>query len=425
MTTFSGIDHITVYDGTPRSLVKPAKLAHVAAHDGEDATANALRGLLRNACKYNVSRLDNMPGYFIGNVNGTNQASNEYGARAACEAVYGISVCSALGAWDETACGMTEATAVGKCATVIAALCTQYESYAAWAYTWQAASWAALLAKAVWLLWDDLPWATQRRASAVVEAEATRILAYTTEYWNGTDDTPGETVAWNATILQAARAMMPQHPSAASWRAKEIELELAANSRPSDMTSETVIDGTAVGSWIDGYNVAEDGMVINHGIVHPDYMQAIIMFLQQAKVTYLLSDASESASCDFRCEDQWQVLTAKNWATPAYDSPGGTVYAQDGSYHLYYPEGNDWAENDIRQDIYLLADVFALKAGWDSTVTETAADWVAARIAQLQTMHARHEDGHLYADGEFDWGPKETFAGWMFADAYLSYRGAA
>lgn len=427
MTIFSGIDNFTAYDGTDLSLVKPAHVAALAAHDEEDATANALRAIWRTSCNYCITQIETVT-TAIGTYT-TYIDQHNYGARPGAEGTYGLALALALGMWDESGSGVTTATATARCVACLNAMATRYAEYPYWnsaSYTWQSASWAANFARAAWLLWSEFTTAERRAILAVVVAEANRITnSYTTEYWNGSGDTPGETVAWNATILQVARAMMPQSPYAAAWRTREVQLEIAAQSKPSDVTSSAVVEGQAVKDWIDGYNVAEDGTLINHEIVHPDYMQAILMFLQQAKVTYLFSGASAPASCNFHEEDAWQVLTAKTWSTEdGYESPGGTVYAQDGSYHLYYPEGNDWADNDIRQDIYLLADVYAHKAGWDSTVDATASDWITARAAQIAAMQARHTDGHIYASGEFSsFPPREQFACWQLGDAYLAYRG--
>lgn len=429
MTVYAGTKNFTAYTGDPVSLVKPTDLSALPAHDADDATINALRNVFLTNCKYVIAQ---MPTVTVGvgeQITGVGQ--HNYGARPAAEGLCGVSVAIATGIWDEEITGVSEGVAIERCKDCITAMYSKYlycesHSQQSWYYDWQAASWAASFGRSVWHLWGHLSGTQKRYSAYVIEAEANRILTeYTTEYWViTTGDSKGETVAWNATILQIAQAMMPQHANAHLWRAKEIEMELAALSRPSDMTSADVVDGYVVGDVVTGYNVPEDGALINHSKVHPDYMQACIMFLQQAKLVYLFSPVTEPNACNRHCELQWQVLTSRVWDTATYYEPGGTVYAQDGSYHLYYPEGNDWADNDIRQDIYLLADVHALKAGWNSNTSASASSWILSRVAQIAAMQARFETGQTYADGEYDsFPPREQFACWQLGDAYLAYRG--
>ena len=47
---------------------------------------------------------------------------------------------------------------------------------------------------------------------------------------------------------------------------------MSAYSRPSDLRNETLIDGKPVREWIKGSNMAEDGVLINHRMVQPDYI---------------------------------------------------------------------------------------------------------------------------------------------------------
>jgi hypothetical protein len=404
-------------------------MSSLPAHNSDDAIMNSLRDILLTSCKYCMSRMDACASSVRSYTSYDGQ--HKYGARPAGESLSGVSVAMATGIYDADIIGMSQDEAFAKCENCVKEMWTKYKACEAasaesWYYDWQAASWAAAYARAVWFLWNDLSGTNKRGSAYVVEAEANRILnEYETEYWNALDgDSKGETVAWNAEILQIAQAMMPQHENVHLWRAKEIEMELASLSRPSDLINTTIIEGKAISSWINGYNVPETGNLINHSIIHPDYMQSCIMFLQQAKLVYQYSALSAPTSCNYHCEAQWQVLTSTDWNGGVYEAPGGTIYAADGSYHLYYPEGNNWSDNDIRQDIYLLADVYALKSDWNSNVNASAEDWILSRITQIAAMQARHDDGHMFAAGEFDlFYEREQFTCYLLADAYLAYRG--
>ena len=54
--------------------------------------------------------------------------------------------------------------------------------------------------------------------------------------------------------------MMPNHPNAALWRQKADEWMVAGNSRQSDLTNTTLVDGKAVKDYLNGYNVFPDGV---------------------------------------------------------------------------------------------------------------------------------------------------------------------
>ncbi|MFH1268599.1 MAG: hypothetical protein ABIK89_22980 [Planctomycetota bacterium] len=113
------------------------------------------------------------------------------------------------------------------------------------------------------------------QAVGVVEFEANRFLApgYRVPYWNGQGgDTKAEENAWDSMIFHVAVAMMPEHPHVLRWKKVAGKLMASAYARKQDMQDETVLDGKPLADWLDGYNVREDGVVVNHGFFHPDYM---------------------------------------------------------------------------------------------------------------------------------------------------------
>jgi len=262
VTTYTGLKNFTAYTGAAITIVKPPDFSSLPAHDSENATMNALRDILLTNCKYVI---DQMPTVTTAvGTQTTSTGQHNYGARPAAEGMCGISVAISTGIWSEEITGVSQSVAIDRCKNCITAMYSTYlycekNAKQSWYYDWQAASWAAEFGRAVWHLWSHLSGTEKRYSAYVIESEANRILnEYTTEYWNGVGgDSYCETVAWNATILQIARSMMPQHPNVSAWLAKEIELEIAALSRPSDVSSETEIEGKAVSEWIDGYNVPQ------------------------------------------------------------------------------------------------------------------------------------------------------------------------
>ena len=143
---------------------------------------------------------------------------------------------------------------------------------------WQAAYWVSLGGQAAWMLWDDLDADTRRAVAKMIVYEADSFRDYKVPYTKDLDgnsarpgDTKSEENAWNARLLAVAQAMMPDHPHVAQWRQKASELQVSAYSRPSDKTNETIVDGKPARQWINGSNIAEDGVIVNHNMIQPDY----------------------------------------------------------------------------------------------------------------------------------------------------------
>src|ERR1017187_3026516 len=148
--------------------------------------------------------------------------------------------------------------------------------------TWyRRAHWAWLAGTAGWMLWTNLPPTDQELVRRMVEYEANRFTSYAVPYYMnraGTIISPGDTKseenAWNAELLHLAACMMPVHSNAPLWWSKAIEMTLSTYARPSDVNRTNVYHGRTLASWLNGSNANEDSTVINHNIVHPDYLAA-------------------------------------------------------------------------------------------------------------------------------------------------------
>ena len=134
------------------------------------------------------------------------------------------------------------------------------------------------------MLWDKLDAETHKMVQTLVIDEADRFIApgYKVPYWTAPDghvNTPGDTKAeenaWNATILQLAVAMMPHHPHIERWKHICSELMISAFSLKSDLQNDKIVDGKPVRDWLHGFNVRDDGAVINHKLPIP-FGQVII-----------------------------------------------------------------------------------------------------------------------------------------------------
>ncbi len=223
-----------------------------------------------------------------------------------------------------------------------------------WGDGWETAHWAMLTGAAAWLVWGRLTPQTRADVVAMVTDEADHQLPLAVPFWSAPDDTrltPGDTKAeedaWNAGLLALASAMMPSAPHASAWRAKAAELGVAAYSVKADTTSATVVNGVPLDQRVQGYNAFDDGTVVNHDIIHPDYAAAVQLLWLAADFDRLAGRSVPEAMFHdgglVYSSLSTTVFTAgqTSRAGGLITSPGGTVYKR-GTPAIYYPQGDDW-----------------------------------------------------------------------------------
>ena len=284
---------------------------------------------------------------------------------------------------------------------------------------WQAAHWCSQAARAAWLLWDQLSPETRTAVANMIIYEADSFTTYTVPYWNtpGGDtisfgDTKAEENAWDAQLPALAQTMMPGHPHVEAWRTKASELQVSAYSRQSDTSSLTPIDGKPTKDWLNGFNAFENGVVVNHKRIHPDYMVSIATRTSSA-IYESLAGQYIPRSTVFNVEHVYRALTEMQFAPGAdidYETgkpilaPGGTIYRRrvDGGYdgNVYYPQGNDWT-NQVT-DTYLNLDLIAEWLGLDDGKNFDAMGWAVARVDAMIVLQSRPgHNGNIYQPG--DW----------------------
>lgn len=295
---------------------------------------------------------------------------------------------------------------------------------------WQSALWASMLGEAAWMDWGNLSSSTQAAVAKVVEYEANRFMNYTVPYWRNPDgstnypgDSKSEENSWNARVLAVAQAMMPNHPNVAQWREKASELVVGSYCRPSDLTNTTLVDGKPVKDWINGYNIHEDGVVINHNQIHPDYNLTVLSLTNA--ITCSLANQYVPQSTYFNADVVYNALTSVEFTPPSSPhtdetilAPGGTMYKKstiDGvtvyAPNVYFPNGTDWFAK--RYESYATEDIFAEMLGFDEGEDFDSMGWANAHIdGQLALQSRPGHTGNLYEDGEWvnDWYPKEAEA---------------
>ena len=270
-----------------------------------DALTLQLKQILTNSNTYGVTtwwnttkNFDAQSGSQYLSFGGTDEPSIR---PSAAEAV-GLATALRFGSYDPAATGVPTATATAQVVKLVSSLAYRHHSNSTggWGVSyapgtpgspgWQTALWASAAGTSAWLMWGSLSATDQAYVKKMVESEANRLIGWTPPYYRnvaGTvlipGDTKAEELAWDTNVLQLATAMMPNHANYAAWMDERLKLSLAAVARPDDLNATNgskVINGKALNVWLTGTNAYNDGTVVNHGIVHPEYQTfpAVIAF---------------------------------------------------------------------------------------------------------------------------------------------------
>lgn len=360
--------------------------------------------------------------------------NDEHDIRHPAAAAEALAISLGLGAYDEAATGVSRAEARRVALSLVRSLAYRHRATSAdgWGLEWQSALWAHKVGLAAWLLWDELTSEERATVRAMLELEAERLVGYPVPYYRdagGTVLTPGDTKAeenaWNASLLHLASVMMPRHPHRDAWVYKNLELKLSAFARPADLTSTARLHGRALRDWLAGSNAYDDGLLVNHGIVHPDYMATVEHQLEGALVSALAGEAAPEAAY-WNAARTYAALVDRRFTAGArhpdtsapFAAPGGTIY-QPGRAALYYPQGNDWGSERVIP--YVLLDALAEALGMDALAATPASTWGALHTGKLLEQQARHDDGHAYASASEDrYKGREEMVADFTALAYLA-----
>lgn len=166
---------------------------------------------------------------------------------------------------------------------------------------------------------------------------------------------------------------------------------VSAYSAPLDWNLPGGLNGFAF-SRLQGSNILADGLVINHGIIHPDYMTAIMGSATNGWI-YRIAGMEIPLACGFNGDRLYYALTDYKV------KEGKTIYiSREGkaTNDLYFPEGNDWGY--FRRDTYWLMDVMADLFGWDGKSTIKGKEWAAVREPEMLKAQNRGSTGQYYQD---------------------------
>lgn len=401
----------------------------------KDEDSQRVKAILLNTNKYGLTtwwstskNFDNQTGTYL-----DFGGKLEHEIRHPAAMSLGLATSLAFDIYDPTTTNVSEEEAYTKTTKLISSIAYQHKvnKNGGWGEHWQSAHWAYFAGFAGWLIWDDLKSADRENIRQMIEYEANRFINYTVPYWKSVDgqtnylgDTKAEENAWNAQILQLATAMMPNHPNWDLWMKKNIELMISSAALPSDLKNETVLNGKPVKEWINGININEDGTVINHDFIHPDYMEFIV-FNNTAALQYTLANRPTPNAAFFHSDLVYKSFIDLNFDSPPYLSPGGTIYREDSS-EIYYPEGNDWGNGRRMQ--FAVLDIFADVFEYDKSVSKDGEYWEPLHAQAVLDMQNRHDDGHTYSNNaEDNYRGKEEWvahhAAWAWIAKWVDHSG--
>lgn len=332
------------------------------------------------------------------------------------------------GAYDPVLTGVPLKTARDRAVKLTASLAYAHMANTAggWGNHWQSAFWTYLAGTAGYLLWDELGAADREYVRKMVEHEANRFNQYPVPYYRdkagkilSPGDTKAEENAWNSSLLQLATAMMPKHPNWQLWMNKNIELMISSYARPSDLNSSVVLHGKPVSEWLQGSNAEQNGLVINHSRVHPDYMSSITQ-LFNAPLLYTLAGMPTPRAAFFNADVVYDALVDWEFAHPPFQAPGGTIFMAGGA-QIYYPQGNDWGTHRRLHFAYI--DAAADAFGFDSLASRKGSYWEPYHAQMVLDMQKRpgHEDGRTYAARSEDtYAGREEWVAQFAGRAYLT-----
>ena len=263
-----------------------------------------------------------------------------------------------------------------------------------WGLSWQSALWTHQLAQGAITIWSDLPEEIRSGVLRVVWHEANRIAATEPPY-TLTYDSKSEENAWNAGALSGALMMMPDDPHAPVWKNALQKWLLSAYIRPADAQSNQLVDGVPLKDQYKGANIFDDYTLENHGLVHPDYMNACTL-KGEIMLDYLATGRSLSDACMFNVNhiyDQLKLLLLPS---------GGFIY----------PTGQDWAI--FRHADWINQHAFCLYRYHDPE----ALYWLRISLDVIERMESRHVDGRIYGSNENFFPSSQTLAGLGLVDTW-------
>ena len=366
----------------------------------------------------------------------------ENGIRPVSHAIYCIALALHCGYYDEEIAGASREDAEAMCIKLINSVVAEHRSNHPddgedryWGDSWQSPLWAENIGLGAWLLRDSMKPEDYAKAERMVLDEADR-MAYDFEipYYQDENgkivypgDTKGEEIAWSAKILALACAMFPESEKRPDWNDKLERMLVSSTAMQEDLGSEKTVDGRKVGGMISGSNVNEDGTVVNHDLVHIDYMATIFEEMGDTAVVYKITGEPAPEAAAFNLDRIYQGLIYVDLGKYDENRAGLHFYLRDENGQptgdVTMPGTNDWGKPGYA--IYYLCDVMADTMKLDAEIEETckARVWKELHYEKMREQICRETDGEItgqfFQPGENSFVSGELFMMHNLAEAYV------
>ena len=369
----------------------------------------------------------------------------ENGIRPVSHAIYCIALALHYGYYDEEIAGVSGEDAEAMCIKLINSVVEEHRSNHPddqedryWGDSWQSPLWAENIGLGAWLLRDSMKPEDYAKAERMVLNEADR-MAYDFEipYYQDENgeiiypgDTKGEEIAWSAKILALACAMFPDSEKRPDWSDKLERMLVSSTAMQEDLGSERIVDGRKVGDLINGSNVNEDGTVVNHDLVHIDYMATIYEEMGDTIVVYKIAGEPVPEAATFNLDKIYRGLIDVDLGKYDESRAGKNFYLRDENGQptgeVTMPGKNDWGKPGYA--IYYLCDVMTDRLDLDTDIEETykAHVWEELHYEKMRDQVRRETDGGItgqfFQPGENSFVSGELFMMHNLAEAYVLQR---
>lgn len=317
-----------------------------------------LKYMMNKSCQYVIHHYLRVQHAGIGTFTVSNGEQSYRGCAACAEALAGV---YALGIMDLSIIGTSMSNLIWQAKRMIL---SASNSYSNWQLRWQSSLAATKYGNAAYMIKDYLSTSEYNAVLSIVETEANALISKEVGstwndnnvfglYWKNSDnstnysgDTKSEEVGWYAGCLATAIFLMPENANVESWKRTLVEWSVISYSSPSSKTSGRTYNGYDL-SNLTGYNITDDGLVVNHGTIHPDYMASRTICLMDGFALWLKEGKMIPQAVQENMDLIYSGYTERNFTEGetlygvAVQSPYGTIY-KTGANDLYYPQGNDW-----------------------------------------------------------------------------------
>ena len=366
----------------------------------------------------------------------------ENGIRPVSHAIYCIALALHYGYYDEEIVGVSRADAEAMCIKLINSVAAEHRSNHPedeedryWGDSWQSPLWAENIGLGAWLLKDSMKPEDYAKAERMVLDEADRMTYdFEIPYYQDESgkiiypgDTKGEEIAWSAKILALAGAMFPDSEKAPDWRDKLERMLVSSTAMQEDLGSEKIVDGSKVGDMISGSNVNEDGTVVNHDLVHIDYMATIFEEMGDTIVLFKIMGKPVPEAAAFNLDRIYRGLIYVDLGKYDETRAGKNFYLRNEkgqpTGEVTMPGQNDWGKPGYA--IYYLCDVMAdtLKLDTDIEDAYKAQVWKELHFEKMHEQIYGETDGKItgqfFKPGENSFVSGELFMMHNLAEAYV------